>query len=111
MLTIFFFMKLYLINIINLLGYGNIACNTAAGRTACMLYAMIGIPLALTVLGSLGNALLRFIHRLSDNFSDGADYLGNFIFYIFLKTLNLSILLQYCMKSKVVYTGILEGIW
>jgi len=41
------------------IGYGTIACQTAAGKVTSVIYATIGIPLMLVVLSDLGVVLLR----------------------------------------------------
>lgn len=40
-----------------MLGYGNISPVTAWGRAACVLYALIGIPLTLMVLATIGKII------------------------------------------------------
>ena len=45
-------------------GYGNIAPITKAGRVATMLYAVIGVPLALIVLADLGHRLAQALKFL-----------------------------------------------
>lgn len=47
-----------------ILGYGNIACQTVAGRVATMVYAILGIPLLLTVLSDLGSLLFQALEQL-----------------------------------------------
>ena len=47
-----------------LLGYGHIAPVTDVGRIVTMVYALIGIPLCLVALASLGRLLTRFIKFL-----------------------------------------------
>ncbi|XP_072026996.1 potassium channel subfamily K member 18-like isoform X3 [Amphiura filiformis] len=45
--------------VISMIGYGNIAPVTTAGRAFCMVYAVFGIALLLLVLASLGTLLAR----------------------------------------------------
>lgn len=50
------------------LGYGHTVPHTDRGRVFCIIYATIGIPLAITALQSIGerfNALIRYIYRIS----------------------------------------------
>nr|KAG5688098.1 hypothetical protein BaRGS_031291 [Batillaria attramentaria] len=53
----FFGAVLFCVTTYTTIGYGNIAPSTKAGRVAAMLYATIGIPLALIVLADLGRRL------------------------------------------------------
>ncbi|KAL8617469.1 hypothetical protein ACOMHN_048737 [Nucella lapillus] len=53
----FFGAVLFCVTTYTTIGYGNIAPSTKAGRIATMLYATIGIPLALIVLADLGYRL------------------------------------------------------
>ncbi|KAH7712731.1 Twik (KCNK-like) family of potassium channelsalpha subunit 21 [Aphelenchoides avenae] len=39
------------------IGYGNLACRTFEGRVATIMYALVGIPLMLAVLNSMGKVL------------------------------------------------------
>ncbi|KAL8599884.1 hypothetical protein ACOMHN_025416 [Nucella lapillus] len=60
----FFGAVLFCVTTYTTIGYGNIAPTTNAGRIATMLYAIIGIPLALIVLADLGHRLtngLKFV--------------------------------------------------
>ena len=43
-------------------GYGNIAPVTAGGRTVCVLYALIGIPLTLMLLATVGNIINKYLN-------------------------------------------------
>lgn len=54
--------------VITTIGYGHTVPRTDRGRIFCMIYATIGIPLAITALQSIGerfNALVRYIYRIS----------------------------------------------
>lgn len=42
-------------------GYGNIAPTTAGGRVFCIAFALVGIPLTLTVLANLGQPLVNLL--------------------------------------------------
>ncbi|KAI1699982.1 ion channel domain-containing protein [Ditylenchus destructor] len=49
----------YAMTLFTTIGYGTMACQTVLGKTASVLYAMVGIPLMLVVLSDLGMVLLR----------------------------------------------------
>ncbi|KAM9813787.1 potassium channel subfamily K member 15-like [Neosynchiropus ocellatus] len=57
----------FAISVISTIGYGHVAPRTDAGKTFCMFYAVLGIPLTLIMFQSLGeriNSLVRFLlHR------------------------------------------------
>lgn len=42
-------------------GYGNIAPTTNGGRLFCIVFALVGIPLTLTVLANLGQPLVNLL--------------------------------------------------
>ncbi|CAJ0945169.1 unnamed protein product, partial [Mesorhabditis belari] len=50
------------------IGYGNLACRTDYGRLATILYTLLGIPLMLMVLDSLGKAMFTWIQIIYLNF-------------------------------------------
>uniref|UniRef100_A0A914MJX3 Potassium channel domain-containing protein n=2 Tax=Meloidogyne incognita group TaxID=654580 RepID=A0A914MJX3_MELIC len=43
------------------IGYGTIACQTALGKFASIVYALFGIPMMLMVLGDVGQLILGFL--------------------------------------------------
>ena len=43
-------------------GYGNLAPATAGGRTFCIVYALIGIPLTLMLLAVVGNQIVKCLN-------------------------------------------------
>ncbi|KAL7072854.1 hypothetical protein ACQ4LE_008241, partial [Meloidogyne hapla] len=43
------------------IGYGTIACQTALGKFASIVYALFGIPMMLMVLGDVGQLILTFL--------------------------------------------------
>uniref|UniRef100_A0A0K0FMA3 Potassium channel subfamily K member 18 (inferred by orthology to a human protein) n=1 Tax=Strongyloides venezuelensis TaxID=75913 RepID=A0A0K0FMA3_STRVS len=47
----------YSVTVYTTIGYGNIACETSSGRFATIIYAFIGIPLALLCLIGLGSTM------------------------------------------------------
>ncbi|KAG7176566.1 Potassium channel subfamily K member 16-like [Homarus americanus] len=47
--------------VLTTIGYGNIAPSTVEGRVFCMVYALVGIPLTLSVIADLGDVLASFI--------------------------------------------------
>ncbi|XP_063849599.1 potassium channel subfamily K member 15-like isoform X1 [Scylla paramamosain] len=47
--------------VLTTIGYGNIAPETAWGRVFCIVFALVGIPLTLTVLASLGRPLVSLL--------------------------------------------------
>ncbi|XP_041639727.1 potassium channel subfamily K member 15-like [Cheilinus undulatus] len=56
----------FAITVITTIGYGHAAPRTDAGKTFCMLYAVLGIPLTLVMFQSLGeriNTLVRYLLR------------------------------------------------
>nr|XP_020448462.1 potassium channel subfamily K member 15-like [Monopterus albus] len=56
----------FAITVITTIGYGHVAPRTDAGKTFCMLYAVLGIPLTLIMFQSLGeriNAFVRYLLR------------------------------------------------
>uniref|UniRef100_UPI0037E94CDF potassium channel subfamily K member 15-like n=1 Tax=Semicossyphus pulcher TaxID=241346 RepID=UPI0037E94CDF len=56
----------FAITVITTIGYGHAAPRTDAGKTFCMFYAVLGIPLTLVMFQSLGeriNTLVRFLLR------------------------------------------------
>ena len=50
----------------SVLGYGNIACVTKAGRVMTMVYALFGIPLVLLSLNDLGKWIFKALLKLID---------------------------------------------
>uniref|UniRef100_A0A914W723 Potassium channel domain-containing protein n=1 Tax=Plectus sambesii TaxID=2011161 RepID=A0A914W723_9BILA len=56
------------------IGYGDIACRTAAGRIATVFYSIIGIPLMLTTLNDLGKWLFRLIKNSMRSWDQIASY-------------------------------------
>ena len=62
----FFFSPLFFLHL-SQLGYGHTVPRTVRGRVFCIIYAIIGIPLAITAFQSIGerfNALIRYIYRI-----------------------------------------------
>ncbi len=57
----------YAATIITTIGYGNIACETLAGRILTILYALVGIPLFLAIMSRLGGRLVHAAQRISCN--------------------------------------------
>ncbi|XP_008408789.1 potassium channel subfamily K member 15-like [Poecilia reticulata] len=56
----------FAITVITTIGYGHVVPRTDAGKTFCMFYAVLGIPLTLIMFQSLGeriNTLVRFLLR------------------------------------------------
>lgn len=51
----------YCMTLFTTIGYGTIACGTVQGQALSLLYAAIGIPIMLVVLGDIGNLILRFV--------------------------------------------------
>ncbi|KAM3621824.1 uncharacterized protein V6R79_016487 [Siganus canaliculatus] len=54
----------FAITVITTIGYGHVAPRTDAGKTFCMFYAVLGIPLTLVMFQSLGeriNTLVRYL--------------------------------------------------
>lgn len=52
---------LYAWTILTTIGYGHLYPHTDAGRIATMIYALVGIPLALAILNDLGKLLTRLM--------------------------------------------------
>lgn len=53
----------YSMSLFTTIGYGNLYCQTEAGKALSILYAVLGIPLMLMVLSDVGQLLLRgFTH-------------------------------------------------
>ncbi|XP_034529739.1 potassium channel subfamily K member 15-like [Notolabrus celidotus] len=52
------------ITVITTIGYGHAAPRTDAGKTFCMLYAVLGIPLTLVMFQSLGERINNIVHYL-----------------------------------------------
>ncbi|CEF66146.1 Potassium channel subfamily K member 18 [Strongyloides ratti] len=50
----------YSMTLFTSIGYGTIACQTVAGKVITIIYASIGIPLMLVVLGDIGDVLLSW---------------------------------------------------
>uniref|UniRef100_A0AC35U018 STAS domain-containing protein n=1 Tax=Rhabditophanes sp. KR3021 TaxID=114890 RepID=A0AC35U018_9BILA len=50
----------YACTVFTSIGFGTIACSTAFGKAATLIYASVGIPLMLVVLGDVGEVLLRW---------------------------------------------------
>ncbi|XP_064622233.1 potassium channel subfamily K member 10-like isoform X2 [Lineus longissimus] len=50
--------------VVTTIGYGNIAPSTEGGRAFCSVYALIGIPLNLTLLAAIGEKMARVGERL-----------------------------------------------
>ncbi|MED6247372.1 Potassium channel subfamily K member 3 [Ataeniobius toweri] len=56
----------FAITVITTIGYGHVVPHTDAGKTFCMFYAVLGIPLTLVMFQSLGeriNTLVRYLLR------------------------------------------------
>ncbi|KAK3582066.1 hypothetical protein CHS0354_013444 [Potamilus streckersoni] len=56
---------LFVVTVVSTIGYGHIAPKTVWGRIACIAYAMIGIPLTMIFLATIGNTLatmFRFMY-------------------------------------------------
>ncbi|KAK3582069.1 hypothetical protein CHS0354_013447 [Potamilus streckersoni] len=52
---------LFVVTIVTSIGYGHIAPKTVWGRIICIAYAMIGIPLTMIFLASIGNTLATMV--------------------------------------------------
>ena len=52
-------------------GYGHITLGTGAGRIFCCFYALLGIPLCLTMLGAFGKRLNKAGKTLNDKLNRG----------------------------------------
>lgn len=46
--------------IITTIGYGNVSCKTRLGQLLTIFYALLGIPLLMTVLGDIGKVLFKY---------------------------------------------------
>ncbi|XP_063368530.1 TWiK family of potassium channels protein 7-like [Cydia amplana] len=55
---------LYALTLITTIGHGDVAPTSAAGRACAVLYAVVGIPLVMLYLATLGAALARAARRL-----------------------------------------------
>ncbi|XP_074663069.1 potassium channel, subfamily K, member 16-like [Tubulanus polymorphus] len=53
------------ITLITTIGYGDIVPSTDAGKLVCIPYALVGIPMTLTLLGGIGERLGKFIAKIS----------------------------------------------
>ncbi|CDW57061.1 Ion trans 2 domain containing protein, partial [Trichuris trichiura] len=53
----------YVGTIFTTIGYGNIYARSTGGRILSVIYALIGVPLALTILNDMGNVLSRRINQ------------------------------------------------
>lgn len=53
--------------VITTIGYGNLVPVTFGGRIFCMVYAMIGIPLTLTVIADMGRLFANAVSTLYKN--------------------------------------------
>ncbi|XP_050689065.1 potassium channel subfamily K member 15-like [Eriocheir sinensis] len=51
----------FVATVLTTIGYGNIAPTTAGGRVFCIVFALVGIPLTLTVLANLGQPLVNLL--------------------------------------------------
>lgn len=51
----------------SVLGYGNVTPVTTAGRWFCILFALVGIPLTLTVIADLGRLIAGTIPNLPES--------------------------------------------
>nr|CAD2184002.1 unnamed protein product [Meloidogyne enterolobii] len=51
----------YAMTLFTTIGYGTIACQTALGKFASIVYALFGIPMMLMVLGDVGQLILGFL--------------------------------------------------
>ncbi|XP_015244704.1 PREDICTED: potassium channel subfamily K member 15-like [Cyprinodon variegatus] len=54
----------FAITVITTIGYGHVAPRTDAGKTFCMFYAVLGIPLTLVMFQSLGERINTFVRYL-----------------------------------------------
>ncbi|XP_070705956.1 potassium channel subfamily K member 15-like [Pempheris klunzingeri] len=54
----------FAITVVTTIGYGHIAPRTDAGKTFCMFYAVLGIPLTLVMFQSLGERINTFVRYL-----------------------------------------------
>uniref|UniRef100_A0A5S6QJD2 Potassium channel domain-containing protein n=1 Tax=Trichuris muris TaxID=70415 RepID=A0A5S6QJD2_TRIMR len=54
----------YVGTIFTTIGYGNIYARSTGGRILSVIYALIGVPLALTILNDMGSVLSRRINQL-----------------------------------------------
>lgn len=56
----------FVVSVVTTIGFGNLAPATMEGRIACVLYAMIGIPLTLLMLGGIGENMVQFFTRVRE---------------------------------------------
>lgn len=76
------------------LGYGNITPITIIGRWALILYALVGMPLALTMYSVAGKLVVQLITYLLDMFQSRVNKKpGVEVSHLQLKTLSLSVVL------------------
>lgn len=54
----------YAWSLLTTIGYGNLSCRTILGRTATIFYALIGIPLMLVALNSLGKVCFSSVQHV-----------------------------------------------
>ena len=54
--------------ILTTIGYGHIAPETRGGRGFCMIYAIVGIPLCLSVLADIGAVLATIINKMIEQY-------------------------------------------
>ena len=54
--------------ILTTIGYGHIAPVTRGGRGFCMIYAIVGIPLCLSVLADIGAVLATIINKMIEHY-------------------------------------------
>ncbi|KAI6175922.1 hypothetical protein M3Y97_00743200 [Aphelenchoides bicaudatus] len=52
--------------LITTIGYGHVAPQTTYGRAFCLVYGLIGVPLALLTIADIGLFLSKLIHKISD---------------------------------------------
>uniref|UniRef100_A0A1I7RTJ9 TWiK family of potassium channels protein 7 n=1 Tax=Bursaphelenchus xylophilus TaxID=6326 RepID=A0A1I7RTJ9_BURXY len=62
--------------VITTIGYGNVAPVTTAGRAFCVVYGLIGVPLALLTIADIGmflNKFVKFVVKTISNLKDDVD--------------------------------------
>ncbi len=85
-------------------GYGTLAPSTAAGQVIFMLYAIVGIPLALIFLSHTGSIILKFTHTLLQPLQ--RRYGSNACRVTAIGVLSFTALLGFIMIPGVVFSSI-----